>query len=64
MPEDKWTYLLLGLVIGVPLGVIIYKHFIEPKQEEPTQQVFGANYAYDEQGRLTQYMPVPLPQTQ
>jgi hypothetical protein len=57
--NDKGIYLLLaalaGVSVGFVLGIVFYKVLIK----EP---VYGANYAYSADGRLTSYMPVPIPQ--
>ena len=62
MDKDDWIFLIAGIIVG-GIGILIYKTFIEKSlaTSSGTQVVWGANYAYDSQNRLIQYMPVPLP---
>ena len=51
--DDKWLYLLVGMLFGIPLGMIIIKYLKGNGGENA-----GATYTYDSNGRLTSYMPV------
>jgi len=61
---DKALYLIVGALVGIPLGMIIFKYlFGQPSQVQALQAqqaVYGFNYSYDSQGHLTSYTPVPL----
>jgi len=56
--ENKWVFLVVGAIIGIPLGAILYQIFMEKKAA--VKVIYGANYSYTEDGKISQYMPVPL----
>jgi hypothetical protein len=61
--DDKWVYIIVGALIGLPLGMALYKYLIGDKPTAQASQqngVYGFNYAYDAQGHLTSFVPVPL----
>jgi len=57
--DDKWIYVLIGALVGIPVGMIFYKYVID-KQDATAQTAYGASYSYDEQGHITSYTPIPL----
>ena len=66
MAEDKWIYVLLGMVVGVPLGMAFYKYLFSGQaaaQASAKEGLYGANYTYDDKGRLITYTPMPLGST-
>lgn len=55
---DLMLGLFAGFVIGLLVGVWLFKAGILATQ--PAKQ-YGVRYEYDEKGRLTNVIPVPVP---
>lgn len=60
MSDDTTVYLLLGVLIGLPVGAILYKLLFQ-NTSLTSSSVYGGQYTYDDAGHLTSYTPVPLP---
>jgi len=58
--DDKWIYVLIGALVGIPVGMIFYKYVIDKQDSTVAQTAYGASYSYDEQGHITSYTPIPL----
>ena len=60
--NDKWFYLIAGIIGGALIGVVLQKFILQLGAQQTT--LYGASYSYDkESGRLTSYMPLPIPMT-
>ena len=61
--NDKWFYLIAGIIGGALIGVILQKFILQLGAPQQTT-LYGASYSYDkESGRLTSYIPLPIPIT-
>lgn len=61
--EENWVYIVIGALVGIPLGMVLYKYLFGDKTVAPataSQTAYGFNYVYDQDGNLTSYTPVPL----
>ena len=59
--NDKWFYLIAGIVGGALIGVVLQKFILQLSTPQQTT-LYGASYSYDkDSGRLTSYMPLPIP---
>jgi Na+/glutamate symporter len=61
---DLLLGLFAGFIIGSLVGIWLTRvGFLkaETTQPQPQQKQYGVQYQYDEQGRLKQVLPVPIP---
>jgi len=59
--DDKWIYVLIGALVGIPVGMIFYKYVIDKQNGTTAQTAYGGSYSYNEAGQIISYTPVPLP---